>query len=126
MLCPSLPQILERVGYKHAARCLLSKTCFNCGMRAGHANPLTMTRICETCDKEEEPSWVITKSKAREAFLLTDKDCATFLSATFPIPLKETGTCVIFQTCVIFLLTDVMSVSFAKWRGPDGLESEIT
>jgi hypothetical protein len=110
------PRILEKVGYKHAAGCLLYKTCFHCGSMAGEANPLTMTRVCPACIEVQESLLLITKSQAKESFLLTDKDCKSFLSAPYQAGL----------TTVLFLLSDVVAASFAKWGGPDGLEYQIT
>jgi hypothetical protein len=102
------PRILEKVGYKHAAGCLLSKTCFHCGKMAGDANPLTMTRICCACTEVQESSWVITKSKAKKAFLLTDKDCKSLLGASFPVGFfdNRNGR----TTTVLFLLSDVVAL----------------
>jgi hypothetical protein len=89
---------------------------------SGGANPVTMTRMCKACSEVQEPSWVITKSKAKEAFLLTDKDCKSFLSASYPFGFFGNSN----ERTFIFLLSDVVTMSFAKWGGPDGLESEIT
>jgi hypothetical protein len=82
-----------------------------------------MTRICRACVEVEEPSWAITKGKAQEAFLLTDKDFAAWAlpSAFYPFGFFGNRN----GTTVLFLLSDVVAASFAKWGGPDGLESEI-
>lgn len=118
------PQVLASVGYKHAARCLLTKTCFLCGKMAGNANPITMMRTCDGCADSNESMWIIAKSKAKEAFLLSEKDCSSFRSAPVPFSLSgKPGEKA--KTSVVFLISDVKEASFAKHGGADGLATEF-
>lgn len=119
---PSL-QVLAATGYKRAAMCLRSKTCYFCGMMASNANPLTMTRTCDMCADSDQNSWIMSKSKAKEAFLLSETDCSALRNATIPFAnFNPDGTA---QTSVLLLISDVMAASFAKYGGADGLAAEF-
>jgi hypothetical protein len=91
-------------------------------MMAGCAKPLTshdatLRVLCQ----EQRGDIDHAKSKAKEAFLLTDKDCLALASAV------GSSTFVGHGTTVLFLLMGVVApTSFAKWGGPEGLESEIS
>jgi hypothetical protein len=116
--------VLERVGYKQAAACLLGKCCIHCGKLTGDANPMTLQRICKDCYEEDEASYIISKSKAKGAFLLSEKDVKSLPMASFPdfcyfTPGKKI-------TSTFLLANDVKEAAFSKHGGPDGLEAAIT
>lgn len=104
--------VVASTGYKRAARCLLTKTCFHCGKMAGMANPVTLMRTCQKCSMSKESLWLISKSKAKEAFLLTDRECGTLPSANV-------------VEATVFLITDVIAASFRKHGGAGGLAAEL-
>lgn len=106
------PQIIAKVGWKRAAGCLLSKSCFHCGKMAAMANPLTMMRICGTCAQSDEHDCLISTSKAKESFLLSEKDCAALPFAKTPL-------------ATLLLISDVMKTSYAKYGGANGLAAEF-
>ena len=115
---------LEKVGYKHAVGCLLSRHCFTCGKIVATANPFTMTRVCEQCCEKNQDSYAISKSKAKEAFLLGERDLKNLISVSHEVPLiiqrgDNTGT------SVMYLMNDVMEPSFAKFGGAQGLVREF-
>lgn len=124
--CFSKPdeRVIASTGYKGAARCLLSRTCKCCGEMASSANPVAMARICRTCSEKEEGLFLISKSKAKEAFLLSEKDCTALRSASVPFSLigKTGGD---LKTSVVLLMADVMEASYAKHGGEDGLAAEF-
>jgi hypothetical protein len=50
---------------------------------AGVANPIAMVRVCGTCAESNQEFLLMSKSKAEEAFLLSDKDIPALPSASF-------------------------------------------
>ena len=117
-------QVIASVGYKRAAGCLLSKTCFHCGRMAAVANPVTMMRVCDLCSESNENLWIIAKTKAKEAFLLSEKDCASLRSASVPFSLtSKPGEKA--KNSIVYLMSDVMQASYAKHGGADGLAAEF-
>ena len=88
---------------------------------ASTASPLLMKRHCDSCYDENQDLWLIAKSKAKEAFLLTEKDCKDLRSASF----GTTGLGGNAQTSVVLLISEVMAASFAKYGGADGLAAEF-
>lgn len=114
---------LERVGFKRAAGCLLSKHCFLCGRKTATANPFTMTRTCQKCYWNNADFYAITNAKAKSAFLVREKDLRPLVSISHQVPLftNENG----HGTSVMYLLSDVQNVSFAKYGGADGLAAEF-
>ena len=119
------PCILASVGYKHASRCLLSKTCFHCGKMAGSANPIAMIRVCGTCAESNQEFWLMSKSKAKEAFLLSDKDISALPSASFPYSTSKKPDAKV-GTSVVLLISHAMEASYAKYGGENGLAVEIS
>jgi len=117
-------QVITSAGYKQAASCLLSKTCFHCGKMAGTANPVTMTRTCDGCSDSLESHWITSKSKAKEAFLLSENDCSSLKSASIPFVMSIKPDAKV-KTSVVFLISDIMELSFAKHGGADGLAAEF-
>jgi hypothetical protein len=115
---------LYKVGYRHAAGCLLSKHCFHCGKMACTANPFTMTRICKACDRNNEASFAICKAKAKEAFLLGEKYLRDLVSVSHPVGMITGGNNI--RTSVMDLMLDVKNASFNKFGGADGLAQEIS
>lgn len=67
---PSTTVLEKAGGYKAACGCLFGKTCVTCGIMVGEANPLTLKRLCSTCSEEDQASFLISKIKAKESFLL--------------------------------------------------------
>ena len=114
-------KVIARVGFKRAAGCLLSKSCFLCEKMAANANPITFTRVCKPCASAYEASFLISKSKAKEAFLLGEKDIKVLPSAAF-----ESET-VAGKDCIgsLLLMSDVKEAAFAKYGGADGLAAEF-
>ena len=114
--------VIEKIGYKRAAACLLTKSCARCGRIAGNANPLTMERLCCPCFKDDEASFMIAKSKAKEAFLLSEKDVKQLeTKAQFPDRNFAGKDC----TSTVLLMSEVKSAAFEKYGGADGLAEEI-
>lgn len=122
--CFSTPDegVIGRVGYKKAAGCLRSKVCHVCYKMAADANPLTMARVCKPCAAGDEGSFIISKYKAKEAFLLGEKDVKELPSASFashtPVSGKEC-------TSVVLLVSDVKVAAFAKYDNANGLAAEF-
>lgn len=114
-------RIVERMGMKHVCGCILSKHCFHCGKMAATANPLTMTRICQTCSATNEDSYVVAKARAKEAFLLGEKDLKHLVSVSHQVP-RITGG---IGTSIMYLMADVKDAAFAKYGGADGLAAEF-
>lgn len=122
------PQVIALVGYKRAAGCLLSKTCLHCGIRmAANANPVTMMRICKQCSDADPALWIIAKTKAKEAFLLSEKDFNSLPDASIPwsgfASTKQGEKAK--QNSMIYLMSHVMQASYAKYGGADGLAAEF-
>lgn len=69
------------------------------------------------CYGEAESSWLVSKSKAKEAFLLTEKDCKS-------LPKSEFASADFVPACVM-LVEDVKKAAFDKFGGADGLSTEI-
>lgn len=116
--------VLSSVGYKNAAKCLLSKTCVHCGKMAAFANPVAMVRTCVECGESQQSLWIISKSKAKDAFLLSEKDCAALKSASIPYSVSNKPDAKV-STSDILLIQDVMQASYAKYMGADGLAQEF-
>ena len=57
--------ILARVGFKRALGCLLSHRCIECGLSTCTANPITMSRICDSCAKQSPQSFTLLRSYAK-------------------------------------------------------------
>ncbi|CAB9500492.1 expressed unknown protein [Seminavis robusta] len=114
------PRILQRVGYKHALGLLVSKTCQNCGILAGSAGPISLKRLCKICSKQDSSSWICVKTKAKDMFLLNDKDLAALPSATVTPGMGPDG-----KMSTLFSYEDVKQKSFQKWGGESGLEAEM-
>ena len=109
--------VIESVGWRQATKCLLSKVCADCGMMAATANPLTLVRRCTGCAKEGKKDQLISKGKAKEAFLLSEKEVKALPTALMPkIP---------FFPSEILLVADVLAASDSKWGGADGLATAI-
>lgn len=126
MSCFSNPskEVIETLsgGYKQALGCLLGKACNRCGGMTGLANPLTMQRLCGAChDNESSDQYLISKSKAKEAFLLSEKDCKALPNATFE------GETFVGKPCTqtLLLVSHVKEAAFRKYGGAGGLASEI-
>jgi hypothetical protein len=77
-------KVLKRCGYKHAVGCLRSKVCCKCGEIVASANPFTLDRLCYICAEEDENSWLIHTSKAKDGFLLGKLDLQALASAVVP------------------------------------------
>ena len=59
--------------------------CQYCGTIEGTANPTTFVRVCTKCVKGVCPEQkVISKSKAKQIYMLNDSDLATLPCASFP------------------------------------------
>jgi hypothetical protein len=86
-LATQMTRTLKKVSYKHAAGCLLLQHCFTCGILCASANPFTMTQICKQCCKMDQDLYVISKSKAKEAFLLGEQDLKNLVSISHEVPL---------------------------------------
>lgn len=115
-------KIIEKVGgYKQLAGCLLGKSCKKCGTISGDANPITFERICGDCSKDDESRYLIGKTKAKEAFLLTDKDLKALPGAEFASETFAGKSC----KSAVHLMTDVKGASFKKFGGAKGLAKEI-
>jgi len=108
-----------RGGYKHAAGCLRSKTCFLCQNMASYAHPLTLTRICKSCAQEDKQNWIVSKGKAKDAFLLGEADVRSLRGASVPSETISGAP----ATSIYYLLSDVMQASLEKHGGEDGLEA---
>lgn len=113
---------MDRVGYKQAAGCLLGKCCTHCGQLSAYANPLTLERVCKECYEADTSSYIITKTKAKQAFLLTEKD----MNALHLLPVKasfaDIGLCGDRSiTSCFYLAADVKNAAFSKHGGADGL-----
>jgi hypothetical protein len=125
LACFSDPQdaVIAKVGYKRAARCLYGKTCskVGCDRMTGRANPVTMERMCMACYGEAESSWLVSKSKAKEAFLLTEKDCKSLPKSEFASADFMGRGC----TACVMLVEDVKKAALDKFGGADGLSTEI-
>ena len=120
--CFSTPctTILDRVGYKNVSGLVFSTTCRHCGNFGGFANPLTLVRTCKDCSNLLPGSWTIVKSKAKEAFLLSDKDLSVLPKAAVSPGIGPTRAASTF-----FLYNDVKQASFQKFGDASGLEAEI-
>jgi predicted nucleic acid-binding Zn-ribbon protein len=115
------PKILAKVGFKQAAGCLMGKSCTQCGEMYSYANPMTLLRMCKPCSNNDESSWFLSKSKAKEAFLLGERDLRDLPQASFQsemIPGRISNT-------VVVLLSDVKETAFLKYGGADGLAAEF-
>jgi hypothetical protein len=121
--CFSKPDknIIAKVGYKRAAGCLLGKSCHACGKMAANANPLLFTRVCKPCAVADEASFPINKSKAKEAFLLGEKDLMDLPSAAYESKTLAGKDCI----STLLLMSDVKEAAFAKYGGADGLAAEF-
>lgn len=108
------PRIVVEVGWKRVAGCLVSKSCYHCESMASLADPFTFTRICTSCDQSHGNAWFMSKTKAKETFLLSDKDCADLPSAR------------ISSSVYLIRISDAMNASYAKYGGADGLTAEFT
>jgi hypothetical protein len=106
------PRVLAKVGYKRATGCLMGKSCTGCGLMESHANPLTLLRMCNSCSDADESSWLLLKSKAKEAFLLGDKDLEGLPAASLPTTNGRK---------VVLFLSDVKETAFSKHGGAGGL-----
>lgn len=124
LTCFSNPKekVISKVGYKRAAGCLLGKSCNRCGKMGSNANPLTMMRVCQPCAEVDEASFLINKSKAKEAFLLGEKDIKNLPSASYE------STTISGKDCIstLLLMSDVKEASYSKYGGADGLAAEFT
>lgn len=108
-------------GYKRALGCLLRKSCNRCLSMSGSAHPFTMERLCASCYDDDESLLLMSTSKAKEAFLLSDKDCNALPKVRF------SGCTLSGKPCSHFLLllSDVKATAFRKYGGADGLATKI-
>ena len=112
--------VINAVGWKKAASCLLSKTCANCGALCALANPITWTRTCRTCALSDPSSYLINKTNAK-LFLLSDSDLNKLRGATY----EKQFACKKECNSTLHLLSEVMAASYKKYIDADGLAAEI-
>ena len=88
------------------------------------ANPLRMERICNDCVKAKLELSVISASKAKENFLLSEKDVASLPTVLVTSPFfNKIGTS--SRTMSILSMKDVLDTAVVKWKGQQGLLDEI-
>ena len=133
-------------GWKKQYKMLASRNCEHCGgfqleqlgdtslilrlliLVAGAmtccANPLRMERICNDCVKAKLELSVISASKAKENFLLSEKDVASLPTVLVTSPFfNKIGTSA--RTMSILSMKDVLDTAVVKWKGQQGLLDEI-
>ena len=113
--------IMEAVGWKKAAACLLSKKCVGCDELCALANPITMQRRCAECSKVNHSAYLINKTNARIYFCLSDSDLRPLRRATYENKTPNKKNCV----STLYLFLDVQAIAFKKYGNADGLAAEI-
>jgi hypothetical protein len=113
--------VIEAVGWKKAAACLLSKKCVGCDELSALANPIAMERRCAECSKADPSAYLINKTNARLYFCLSDSDLRPLRKATYENKTMSKKNC----TSTLYLLSDVQAVAFKKYGNADGLAAEI-
>ena len=113
--------VMDAVGWKKAAACLLSKKCVGCDELCALANPITMQRLCAECSKVNPSAYLINKTNARIYFCLSDSDLRPLRKATYENKTPNKKSC----TSTLYLLSDVQVVAFKKYGNADGLAAEI-
>lgn len=102
-----------------------NETCVTCASIEVDADLLRAfgVRVCTACRAADRESYTtITKSTARDEFLLTDeelRDASVLPCITRPNPHKATWT-----DMQLYLRMHVAAFAHKKWGGPDGLEAE--
>ena len=113
--------VMEAVGWKKAAACLLSKKCVGCDELCALANPITMERRCADCSKADPSAYLINKTNARTYFCLSDSDLSPLRKASYENKTPNKKSC----TSVLYLLSEVQATAFKKYGNADGLAAEI-
>jgi hypothetical protein len=116
------PGVINTCGYKQAARSLVTKNCQKCGQLTANVVPLTMMRLCPECADNDERSYLITASKAKQAFLLYPKDLHK-LPRKVILPVEKFGF--FGEVSNFYAITDVRDLAFTKHGSKEGLEKEI-
>lgn len=116
------PGVLDACGYKQATRSLTTMNCQKCGQLTANVVPLTMMRLCPECADNDERSYLITASKAKQAFLLYPKDLHK-LPRKVVLPVEQFGF--FGEVSTFYAITDVRDLAFAKHGSKEGLEKEI-
>ena len=116
------PGVINACGYKQAARSLITKNCQRCGQLTANVVPLTMMRLCPECADNDERSYLITASKAKQAFLLYPKDLHR-LPRKVILPVEQFGF--FGEVSTFYAITDVRDLAFTKHGSKEGLEKEI-
>ncbi|KAL7545344.1 hypothetical protein ACHAWF_008695 [Thalassiosira exigua] len=120
------PKVLESVGYARAAGCLLSKTCYHCGIMASLVNPVTLTRTCSRCatgKNQQSQHALILQSKAMQVFYLDEGDFESLPKATIPFRRKLNGSAF---SSVVLSMPSVVEAAYAKYGGRDGFDAMRT
>jgi len=98
-----------------AASKLGPKKCQKCGITTLRKIFAGNLLICQEC----QPSILITKTQAKNLYMLNDNDMIT-------LPLfSETNSSVSRRTATFFLKSDVEDLSMSKFNGIHGVEQEI-
>lgn len=113
--------VMDAVGWKKAAACLLSKQCVGCDELCALANPITMQRRCAECSKADPSAYLINKTNARIYFCLSDSDLRPLRKATYENKTPNKKNCV----STLYLFSDVQAIAFKKYGNADGLAAEI-
>ena len=113
--------VMDAVGWKKAAACLLSKKCVGCDELCALANPITMQRRCAECSKADPSAYLINKTNARIYFCLSDSDLRPLRKATYENKTPNKKNCV----STLYLFSDVQAIAFKKYGNADGLAAEI-
>lgn len=102
-----------------------------------HAVPIVFARVCVKCLKLDSSNFVLcTKSKAKERYLLNDKDLSKAPTASVVSPFQfgrkdagasssNGGSASSESNLSVMLMSDVKKVALGKYKTEAGLEAEF-
>jgi len=99
---------------KYAVSKLGPKHCQKCGNTTTRKLPLLGIVICREC----QPTVALTKTEAKQLYMLKEEDMKN-------IPSIECGPSGSQLRTLLFLKSDVENFAVSKWKGIDGVQSEI-
>ena len=98
---------------------MASCACSFCGSVTGSANPVTLDRICAQCYKTKPGEGLVSRSKAKDLFLLSDKLLDSIPAASLPKCSVNGGP----VKC--YCVNDLLGIASQRWGDAAGLKAEI-
>ena len=111
-----------RSPWMKACQCLLATSCHYCGALAANVNPVVLERACKGCSTSQPGLRTLTRSKAKEKFLLTDKDIDSLPFAWIASPYRALNG---KDECTLFSYVHVRLAALKRWGSEQGLIDEI-